>query len=83
MDVPWPLLRLFLFSEGVMQVVVNGSSVELPCMCSVTDLLEHLEIGLDRVAVEVNKEIVPRASHASHLLAEGDQVEIVRFVGGG
>jgi sulfur carrier protein len=46
-------------------------------------LLQQLEIPLRGLAVEVNQEIVPRARHAEHLLADGDKLEIVTLVGGG
>ena len=46
-------------------------------------LIEELGLGNRRVAVERNREVVPRAQHATTALAAGDHVEIVTFVGGG
>jgi sulfur carrier protein len=46
-------------------------------------LLETLNLGRERVAVEVNAVVVRRALHEEHRLAESDRVEIVTFVGGG
>lgn len=66
-----------------MKLVVNGEPAEVPDGLSVAALLEHLAIRAPRVAVEVNLEVVKRDRHASHLLKEGDRVEIVSFVGGG
>jgi sulfur carrier protein len=65
------------------QVTVNGQPRELPAGTTVTGLREALELRAERVAVEVNAQVVRRARHAEQLLAEGDQVEIVTFVGGG
>lgn len=65
-----------------MRVVVNGDPCEVPDGLTVATLLEHLAIvGL--VAVEVDQEVVPRASRAAHPLRDGASVEIVHFVGGG
>ena len=66
-----------------MRLSVNGEAVELPAGATVADLLASRGKPPERVAVEVNLELVPRAAHAKHALAEGDRVEIVEFVGGG
>jgi len=50
---------------------------------TVTMLLETLGLGTTLVAVERNGEIVPRARHAATVLADGDKLEVVHFVGGG
>jgi sulfur carrier protein len=64
-------------------VTVNGSEMQLPGGSSVADLLQRLGVANPRVAVERNKEIVPRAEHAGTKLAEGDVFEVVELVGGG
>jgi sulfur carrier protein len=66
-----------------MQVTVNGAPQELPDGLSVRGLLEHLALTGGPVAVEVNRAIVPRAKHESHVVSAGDAIEIVHFVGGG
>jgi len=66
-----------------MKVVVNGESMDISDGLTVAGLLEGLQIGRDRVAVEVGLEIVPKAGYDTHALREGDKVEIVQFVGGG
>jgi sulfur carrier protein len=66
-----------------MNIVVNGEASEVPDALTVRALLEHLGLTSGLVAVEVNKVIVVRANHASHLLGEGDVVELVQLVGGG
>ncbi len=52
-------------------------------MANVAALVEHLGTKSDRVAVELNREIVPRAKWESTSIHEGDRLEIVHFVGGG
>jgi sulfur carrier protein len=66
-----------------MQVTVNGRAEDVPEAISVRQLLEHLGLGGGPVAVEINREIVPRASHPSHQVSGGDVIEIVHLVGGG
>jgi thiamine biosynthesis protein ThiS len=62
---------------------VNGNLVELPTGSTVTALLDHLAVGRAGVAVERNREIVPRRLHAETELRDGDQIEVVTLVGGG
>ena len=62
---------------------VNGSARNVDTGSNVTRLLEALELGGKRVAVERNGEIVPRSQYGDTPLAEGDQLEIVVAVGGG
>lgn len=66
-----------------MRVHVNGEPREVPDGLTVAELLARLAVTAPRVAVEVNARVVVRAQHADTRLAEGDQVEIVTFVGGG
>jgi sulfur carrier protein len=66
-----------------MEVTVNGTRRDVPEGLSVRGLVEHLGLSEGPVAVEINREIVPRARHAEHRVAAGDVIEIVHFVGGG
>ena len=66
-----------------MQVVVNGTARDVPDQLTVKGLVAHLGLAGGPVAVEVNREIVPRAEHATRTVAAGDAIEIVHFVGGG
>jgi sulfur carrier protein len=66
-----------------LKLTVNGEIRELPAGVTVRALLEAMELGRERVAVEVNAEVVRRALHTECVLSEGDRVEIVTFVGGG
>jgi sulfur carrier protein len=66
-----------------MQVKLNGEARELPEAMTILQLLEWLKVRRDTVAVEVNREIIPRARHGDRRLEEDDVVEVVTFVGGG
>jgi sulfur carrier protein len=66
-----------------MDVTINGKPQTIPDGLTVSALVLHLGLGGGPVAVEVNREIVPRASHATHPVAPNDVIEIVHFVGGG
>jgi thiamine biosynthesis protein ThiS len=66
-----------------MRLTVNGETREAPEGASLADLLASLGIDGRRVAVERNREIAPKSLWSQIVLAEGDQLEIVQFVGGG
>jgi len=66
-----------------MQVTVNGQPRQLADGATVAELLAELRLADKPVAVEVNRQLVPRQRHAQHRLAEGDRLEIVTLVGGG
>ncbi len=66
-----------------MRITVNGEDREVPPGTTVTGLLGILVIEKGRIAVEVNREIVTKSLHETHVLTEGDRVEIVTMVGGG
>ena len=66
-----------------MNLLLNGQPHDCDAPCSVAKLLETMGYAQRRVAVEVNRRIVPRSEHATHLLAEGDHIEIVHAIGGG
>ena len=66
-----------------MKIVLNGHAREISGPLSIESLLLEEGFGARRVAVEVNREIVPRSAHGARTLAEGDRVEIVHALGGG
>ena len=66
-----------------MQILLNGAPRECAQGITVASLLEESGYGGGRVAVEVNREIVPRSLHVRYVLSEGDRVEIVSAIGGG
>jgi len=65
------------------RVRVNGEEMRLPEGASVAALLERLRVSLPRVAVERNREILPKAQYPTTALADGDEFEVVELVGGG
>ena len=65
------------------EVVINGETRIIAQGTTVAVLIGDLGLGDRRVAVERNREVVPRAEHASTVLAAGDKLELVTFVGGG
>ena len=64
-------------------ITVNGEPMRLPAGASVADLLERLRVATPRVAVERNREILPKAEYVGTPLADGDVFEVVELVGGG
>jgi sulfur carrier protein len=69
--------------RGVPRITLNGDPYDLDSPLSVTDLLARLQIDARRVAVEHNLVVVRRGAFDATVVREGDQVEIVNFVGGG
>ncbi len=66
-----------------MKIQLNGKPHQCTADATVASLLADAGYAERRVAVEVNREIVPRSRHAQHRLREGDQVEVVQAIGGG
>ena len=66
-----------------MTITLNGDRHELQAPLSVSALLERLEIDARRVAVELNLAVVKKAAYDWSVIKDGDEVEIVNFVGGG
>jgi thiamine biosynthesis protein ThiS len=66
-----------------MKIKLNGEEKDIADGVSITGLLEQLQIRPARVVVERNRDIVPREAYGATMLAEGDALEIVHFVGGG
>lgn len=67
----------------VIQIQLNGESRTVPAGLSVEGLLRELDIARDRVAVELNRQIVRQPQWSTTPVEAGAQVEIVQFVGGG
>lgn len=66
-----------------MEIIINGNPRDVPTGYTAANLVESMALTDKRIAMEVNKEIVPRSSYAQHVFHAGDQVEIVHAVGGG
>jgi thiamine biosynthesis protein ThiS len=64
-------------------IVVNGEPRQVAQGTTVAALLGELQLDSRQVAVEVNLELVPRATHGRCALVEGDRLEVVTLVGGG
>lgn len=66
-----------------MQVVLNGEPREIPDNLSLEALVGHLQLKVERVAIERNREIIKRERWSEVQVAPGDELEIVHLVGGG
>lgn len=66
-----------------MKLVINGEDRTFSSVSTLSDLLTQLGLKADRVAVELNRELVPRDRWPQTKLADTDKLEIVHFVGGG
>lgn len=66
-----------------MTIKLNGDSHDIPQPMTVAALLERLAIDARRVAVELNLTVIKKAAYESAVIGDGDEVEIVNFVGGG
>ena len=65
-----------------MQIIINGTTKEIGA-AHVQALVDELGLNPRQVAIERNREIVPRSTYAATALCEGDVIEVVAFVGGG
>jgi sulfur carrier protein len=66
-----------------MDLIINGKPQQLPDGTTAAQLIEHLGLAGQRLAMEVNREIVPRSDFATRTFRPGDEIEIVRAIGGG
>lgn len=66
-----------------MNLLINGEERTFTAISNIPDLLAQLNLKSDRVAVELNRELIPRDRWAQTQLNDGDKLEIVHFVGGG
>ncbi len=64
-------------------ITINGKQIQLTAEMSVADYLEQNNYQINRIAVEMNEEILPKYSYSETMLKDGDRLEIVTFVGGG
>jgi thiamine biosynthesis protein ThiS len=69
--------------QETIRIQVNGEAKDWRRGATVADLLRDLDIKTERVAVELNLEILDRAVFAHRPLNDGDRVEIMSFIGGG
>jgi sulfur carrier protein len=78
-----PYSYLLSHSLNVIAISLNGKAQQFDSPISVTALIEHMQLGNKRIAIECNGEIVPRGQFNQHMLHDGDKLEIVVAVGGG
>jgi thiamine biosynthesis protein ThiS len=69
--------------DSAVTITLNGEQHRLEQPVSVSALLQQLDIDARRVAVELNLAVVKKAAYDSSIIKDGDEVEIVNFVGGG
>ena len=66
-----------------MHIIVNGEPRSVAAGITAAQLIDMLELGGRRLAMEINREILPRSRYAAHALRDGDRIEIVQAIGGG
>jgi thiamine biosynthesis protein ThiS len=66
-----------------MELMINGKAEQLPEGINAAQLIEQLGLSNERLAMEVNREIVPRSGFQTYVFSPGDEIEIVRAIGGG
>lgn len=71
------------YNSGMTSIRVNGKAQALAGQPTITEMLQELGLAEKRVAVELNREIVPRSLHGETRLKAGDRIEIVHAIGGG
>jgi sulfur carrier protein len=66
-----------------MKILINGESKELRQNLNLIELLKHFSLPNERIAVELNREVVRKRDWETTKISEGDQIEVIHFVGGG
>ena len=66
-----------------MEITLNGEKFTLETGSNIVNLIEKLDLDVDKLAIEKNLEIVPKSKFAMTIIKEGDRLEIVHFIGGG
>jgi len=69
--------------SSTITITLNGEPYRLEADASLAGLLAALKVRPNRIAVEINREVVPKARYHEVVLRPGDQVEVINFVGGG
>ncbi len=67
-----------------MRIMLNGDKLDnLPVDINIQQLLHRLGLPVNKIAVECNREIIPRAHYEHQVIYAGDNIEIIHFIGGG
>ena len=69
--------------QSPIELQVNGEPVELADGATLRDLVDQLELGDRKIAVAVNRQVIPRSQFATHQMEAKDRIEILEAVGGG
>jgi len=67
----------------VIKIIVNGEVLEVSENCTLSGLVEQLELVGKKIAIELNMEIIPRSLHHETRLHNSDNIEVVQAIGGG
>jgi thiamine biosynthesis protein ThiS len=70
-------------AEATITITVNGEPCRIEGDARLSALVERLKMRPQRIAVEINRQVVPKSEYAATILHAGDEVEIINFVGGG
>ena len=66
-----------------MKIIVNDLEMEVSTSINVKELINQLDMQAEKIAIEINKIIVPRSTYNEHMVLENDTIEIIKAVGGG
>jgi thiamine biosynthesis protein ThiS len=70
-------------ADARLTITLNGEPCRIEGDAHLSALIERLKMRPQRIAVEINRQIVPKSDYAATILRAGDEVEIINFVGGG
>jgi thiamine biosynthesis protein ThiS len=66
-----------------MKILINGETKELSGKLNLREVLQHFSLPNERIAVELNREVVRKKDWETTKVSEGDKIEVIHFVGGG
>ncbi len=69
--------------KAPLDIQVNGEPTQVAAGATLADLIEELALGCRKIAVAVNRDVVPRSNFSNHSIEAADQIEILEAVGGG
>ncbi len=70
-------------NKNKIQIILNGKKNILKKNISIYNLIKDIDLDDSKIAIELNGEIIPKSNFKSHIVFEGDCIEIVHFIGGG
>ena len=70
-------------TQNKIQVFINGKKKLLEKNKSLTEVLNHLKITKNGIAIEINSAVVPKSQYVNTFVKDNDRIEIVQFIGGG